>query len=311
MYIDFHCDSLMGVVNGDRRLIERGEGHLDLPRLKEAGALMQVFACFVDDEYVKKEAANRTLAMIDSFYKEAGNSGGLLRPVLSYDDLAAVKAGGGVGGMLSIEGGESLEGSLYILRSFYRLGVRAITLTWSRRNELGDGVGEDSGSGLTEFGRNVVKEMNRLGMIVDVSHLNEKGFWDVIDACGAPVIASHSDCKALCSNKRNLTDEQIRAIADADGVIGINFYAGFLNDDEGQAGMQDIVRHIDHIADVAGIDHVGFGSDFDGCHLPGDMSGAENMPAILHSLLDNGYGKDDVDKISYKNWERVIKRVLG
>lgn len=309
MYIDFHCDTLMDVTDGKRRIIEPGQGHLDLPRLKLAGALMQVFACFVDDIYVKKNAANRTLDMIDAFYKEVEDSKGLLRPILSYDDLAEVESGYGVGGMLSIEGGEALEGSLYILRSFYRLGVRAVTLTWSRRNELGDGIGEDSGSGLTGFGRSVVKEMNRLGMIVDVSHLNEKGFWDVIDISDKPVIASHSDCKALCSHRRNLTDEQIRAIAGTGGVIGINFAAEFLS--EGQASMQDILNHIDHIADVAGVDFVGFGSDFDGCTIPQGMSGVEDMQVIRQGLFGRGYSAEDVEKITYKNWERVIKKVLG
>ncbi|MDI6602403.1 MAG: dipeptidase [Thermoanaerobacteraceae bacterium] len=309
MYIDFHCDTLMDVADGKRRLINRGEGHLDLPRLKEAGALMQVFACFVEDVYVKKEAVNRTLAMIDSFYNEVDDSNGQLRPVFSYEDMEYIKNTDEVGGLLSIEGGEALEGSLYILRSFYRLGVRAITLTWSRRNELGDGIGEDSGSGLTSFGKSVVREMDRLGMIVDVSHLNEKGFWDVIDISSAPVIASHSDCKGLCAHRRNLTDEQIKAIASTGGVIGINFAAEFLS--SGQAGMEDIIRHIDHIVDVAGIDYVGFGSDFDGCTIPEDMNGVSDMPVINQKLLNKGYSPEDIEKISYKNWERVIKKVLG
>ncbi len=309
MYIDFHCDTLMDVTDGRRGLAGHGAGNIDLPRLKEAGALMQVFACFVEDRYAYKEAANRTLAMIDSFYNEACGSEGQLIPVDSYNGLTDVKSSDGVGGMLSIEGGESLEGSLYMLRDFYRLGVRALTLTWSRRNELGDGIGEDSGSGLTGFGKSVVKEMNRLGMIVDVSHLNEDGFWDTVNVCNDPVIASHSDCRALCSHKRNLTDEQIKVIADTGGVIGINFASSFLN--SGQAGKQDIIQHIDHIADLVGIDYVGFGSDFDGCNLPGDIHGAEDMPDILQLLRNNGYSQEDVDKVSYKNWERVIKKVLG
>lgn len=309
MFIDFHCDTLMDTVDGKRSLMDGGEGHINLPALESSGVLMQVFACFVDDMYVRKKAADRVFAMIDSFYNEVDKSGGRLEPVYRFDDLNRIKENGRVGGLLSIEGGEALEGSMYLLRDFYRLGVRAITLTWSRRNELGDGIGEDSGSGLTSFGKDVVKEMNRIGMIVDVSHLNERGFWDVINVASAPVIASHSDCRALCSHPRNLTDEQIRAIADTGGVIGINFAAEFLSD--GQASMNDIIRHIDHIADVAGIGCVGFGSDFDGCTIPGDMSGVSDMLLIRQNLIDSGYGIEDVDKICYKNWERVIKKVLG
>ena len=219
MFVDFHCDTLYRLVNKKTDFFEgTEEGHVDFPRMKEGKVHLQVFAVFVDPKFMRKNAATMALKLINKMHEIVEKSSEI-ELVLQGEDIDRIKKEGKIGALLSIEGGEALEGEIALLRMFYKLGVRAITLTWSLRNDLGDGVDGVPDSGLTSFGKEVVKEMNRLGMIVDVSHLNEKGFWDVIDISEKPVIASHSNAKALCSHRRNLTDEQIKAIAQKGGVI--------------------------------------------------------------------------------------------
>jgi membrane dipeptidase len=178
------------------------------------------------------------------------------------------------------------------------------------RNDLGDGVDSVKEAGLTSFGREVVKEMNRLGMIVDVSHLNEKGIWDVVELSEKPIIASHSNAKTLCSHRRNLTDKQIKAIAQKGGVIGINFAPQFLRD-EGQATLEDVLNHIDYICELVGEDYIGFGSDFDGISsTPEGLKDISYFPAILEGLRKRGYTQEQIDKISHRNFENLIKKIL-
>ncbi|MBZ4656365.1 MAG: Membrane dipeptidase, partial [Thermoanaerobacter sp.] len=263
MFVDFHCDTLYRLVDKKIDFAERSkEGHVDLQRMKEGKVHLQVFAVFVDPKQMRKNAATMALKMIDKMH-EVIEETKEFRLILKGEDIDKAKEEEKIGALLSIEGGEALEGEISLLRMFYKLGVRALTLTWSLRNDLGDGVDSVKEAGLTSFGREVVKEMNRLGMIVDVSHLNEKGIWDVVELSEKPIIASHSNAKTLCSHRRNLTDKQIKAIAQKGGVIGINFAPQFLRD-EGQATLEDVLNHIDYICELVGEDYIGFGSDFDG-----------------------------------------------
>jgi len=254
-----------------------------LVRLEEGMVHLQVFATFVEPEFMRKDAAAKTLKMIDKLY-QAIEKTDKIKLILNGKDIDEAKDKNILGALLSIEGGEAIEGDLSLLRVFYILGVRAMTLTWSLRNDLGDGILGSDNYGLTAFGKDVIKEMNRLGIIVDVSHLNERGFWDVIDICEKPLIASHSDCRALCNHPRNLSDEQIKAIADKGGVIGINFCPDFLRDD-GNASVEDVLDHIEHIVSLVGVEHVGFGSDFDGIEkTPFGLDDASCFPKILDGL---------------------------
>lgn len=297
--IDFHCDTLTKVLNEQKRISSHD--------LANWGIRGQVFAVFMDPVY-RKNFSVKAMEMIEAFYSEIEADENLLL-AKSYEDFVKAMEDDKVACMLSIEGGEALEGSLSLLRIYYRLGVRALTLTWNGRNEIADGIGEEAGGGLTRFGKSVVKEMNRLGMLVDVSHLSVKGFWDVLDISSTPVIASHSNCKALCSHKRNLSDDQMKALAQCGGVMGITYADLFLN--EGKARFEDVIKHIDYAVNCVGIDHVALGSDYDGCTFPEDMNieDIKKIPALLKERF--GYSDEDVDKIMYKNWLRVIKDVIG
>ena len=308
--LDAHCDTLTVLEDQERDLGERSaRGHLDIPRLMQGGVQVQFFAAFIDPSF-KRAPVLRALELIDLYHRELERHGSLLQHVQSAGDLEKAAAAGKIASLLTLEGGEALAGELSVLRALYRLGVRGLTLTWNGRNELADGVGESgSGGGLTNFGKSVVREMNTLGMLVDVSHLAEPGFWDVLAASGQPVIASHSNCRALCDHPRNLSDDQLRALGRKGGVAGITFVPEFLADRE--AALEHVLNHIDHAVKVGGLDTVGLGSDFDGTdNLPHGLSDCTFYPEITRGLIERGYGEEPVRKILGGNFLRVIRQVL-
>jgi membrane dipeptidase len=277
-----------------------------------AGSWVQFFAAFVDPDNYKYRTMQRVINIIDDIYRQAATNSKAISVCLNYEDINNAVSANKVAAVITIEGGESLQGELSSLRMFYRLGVRSICLTWNYRNEIADGVKDaDSGGGLTPFGKKVISEMNKLGMLIDVSHLSEKGFWDVLELSKAPIIASHSNAKALCKHKRNLSDEQISAISKNGGVIGINIYPYFLKDD-GKAGLDDIIAHIEHIVSIAGEDHIGIGCDFDGIECtPDGIAGVQDIGKVFYGLLALNRSECFVEKIAGKNFLRVIKEVMG
>jgi len=312
---DAHCDALLEVVSGKRKLTDRStEGHVDLPRLLEAGVTAQIFAVFVEDEWLCR-ATVQALRMIDAFYLALDASQGRLTLATHASDIEQAKGGGCVAGILSLEGAEPLDGDLAVLRLFYQLGVRAIGLTWNRRNQAADGVAESrTGGGLTEFGVSLVQEMNRLGVLIDVAHLSPRGIADVLAVSQTPVIASHANAYALCPHPRNLTDEQLSAIAAKGGVIGVTFYRGFIAREAQSATLDCLVRHIDHLVSVVGVDHVGLGSDFDGFlgePAPEGLEDVTRLPNLTRKLLDKGYQVESVCKILGGNLLRVFREVVG
>ncbi|MBQ7032851.1 MAG: dipeptidase [Clostridia bacterium] len=210
--------------------------------------------------------------------------------------------------LLAVEGGEAIEGSLDFLRVLFQKGVRLMTLTWNNINEIADAAAERKiPGGLTSFGREVVKEMERLGMAVDVSHISEKGFWDVLDVAEKPVIASHSCAMQLCTHPRNLTDSQFEALCKNGGIVGVNFYPVFLGD----TTIDSILRHFCHFLSLGGENHIGFGSDFDGIsQLPQGISGASDFDKIINALLRENISEEIVRKIAYKNLENYFLKVL-
>lgn len=311
--VDAHCDTALRLVDGETLTpANEPSGHVDLTRLKAGGVSLQVFALWIDADEHETGRLRRCVDMLDAVTREVNRLSDEMHLVLSARDVDTVIETGKVGVLLSIEDGAALEGSLAALRAMYNLGVRALGLTWNGRNELADGVGvaDGAGSGLTRFGRDVVREMNRLGMIVDVSHLAEAGFWDVIELSSAPIIASHSNAKAVCNHRRNLTDAQIKALAEKGGVMGMNFCPPFLNE-SGAASVDDIVRHIDHIVNLVGPKHVGLGSDFDGSSsVPKGAEDVSQLPRITDALLARGYSDDDVRAILGNNFLRVFRQIL-
>jgi len=311
---DGHCDTILEIMNHKKSLGSRTPiGHLDIPRMKEGGVNVQFFAVFIEDIYKPDRSLKRTLQLIDCFYREMEKNQDEISLVTNYNQINEANSAGKIAAILSVEGGEALEGDLGVLRILYKLGVRLLTLTWNQRNQIADGIGESrTGSGLTEFGLKVIEEMNDLRMFIDVSHLSETGFWDVIKRSKAPIVASHSNCYALCPHPRNLKDEQIKALADKGGVIGITFVPNFLTQEKRKTTVKDVVKHIDYLVEKAGIDCVGLGSDFDGTDvLPLGLESVDKIPNITEELLNRGYKEREIEKILGDNFLRAFKKVVG
>jgi membrane dipeptidase len=300
-----------------RTLGERSEyGQIDIPRIKEGGVNCLMFAMYVSPQYTSR--LRRLIQLLDAFQLDTEKYPEDIAITTSYDEVMNAINDGKIAAIIAIEGGEPLEGSIEALRTSYRLGVRSLTLTHFPRNELCDGSGADSGSHLTEFGRQVIEEMNRLGMLIDISHLNETGFWDVIEMTEEPIMATHSNCKALCGHHRNLTDDQINALAENGGVINLSFCAGFIKDGIGfgepealkKVTIEDWLDHLDHAVNLVGTDHVGVGSDLDGgCGFPG-LHDITRFPYLTQGIVSRGYSDNDIAKILGGNDLRLFKKVL-
>lgn len=307
--IDCHCDTLSNILE-KKSNIEDDTNHICLKKLIDSNVGVQVFAAWVGPKRIHGPALQRGLNIIDLYYNILNSNKDILYPILTFDDITYAWKDKKIGTFLAVEGGDILEGQISNIRILYRLGVRMLTLTWNDRNEIADGVMERySKSGFSQFGREVIYQMNLLGMIIDVSHISETGFWDVIELSNHPIVASHSNAKHICNNIRNLDDKQIKAIAQKSGMIGINFYPRFLSNDN-HTTIDDIIRHIEYIAQLVGVDYVGFGSDFDGIEmLPDGINGPENFYNVINMLLRLNYKEEDVNKIANGNFLRVFKQV--
>jgi len=311
---DGHCDTVLEIFKKNRKLNTLSKtGQLDIPRLQIGGVDVQVFAIYIEKEFKPEHSLQRALQLIDSLLLELSENKDVIELAASYEKIKSIVADGKIAAILAIEGGEALEGKLSNLRIFYQLGVRLITLTWNQRNDIADGSDYlNSKRGLTSFGKNVVLEMNRLGMMIDVSHLSESGFWDVLKHSRHPVIASHSNCYQLCPHQRNLKDSQIRAIAEKGGLVGITYVPDFLRTENRKAVIDDVIQHIDHIVSLVGTDFIGLGSDFDGClELPEGLEGADKVFQIKEQLMQKGYKREDIQKIMGKNFMNFFRRVTG
>ncbi len=328
-------------------------GHFDYPRMKAGGLDAEFFAAYVPAKYAQNGAAVYCMKIMETIHEMVDAYPQWVRFAASTTDIRnAVRDGKGAI-LIGIEGGHAIEDSIELLRAFYRFGARYMTLTHVNSNDWADSSGDEpKHNGLTPFGREVVLEMNRLGMLVDVSHVSDKTFYDVLETTKAPVIASHSSARALCEAKRNMTDDMLRALAKNGGVADVNFYPEFLSNDalhaaeardeklkaqlaelhakdpsegpEFDAGVRKlyaeyplppvpytrIVDHIDHMVKVAGIDHVGIGSDFDGISVvPVGMEDVSKLPAIRDELKRRGYSDADIRKIMGENFMRVFAAV--
>jgi len=278
---------------------------VDLPRLREAGVDVSFFA--VDVTRAVKNHLTYALDAFGFFEKDLESSGGEASIVTTSKDLLETISEGKLAIILAVENSDAVEGSLNVLRMLFKLGVRSIGLTHNPRSLAADGVDESrTGGGLTSFGVQLVEEMNKLGIVVDLAHISEKGFWDALEVSRKPVIVSHGNCKALCNHRRNLTDEQIIGLASKRGVIGVTFVPAFV--DEKNPSISRLLDHIDHIVEIAGVDHVGIGSDFDGGGTL--LRDVMELPEITKRLLERGYGEYEVKKILGGNFLRVLSDVL-
>lgn len=308
---DAHCDTLSAIMKKNCGLFHNN-CHLDLVRMLGDNKHIQFFAFFSNPSYGPAYSIRTVFKMLDFFFTQTVQYSGYISLCLSYNDIKNSLKYGKIAALLSIEGGEILQGELSTLRILYKLGVRSICLTWNNRNEIADGAYEEnSKGGLSNFGKDVVEEMNSLGMIIDLSHISAQGFFDAINTSKKPVIVSHSNAKKICNHGRNLDDEQINAVKENGGVIGINLYPYFLNNTK-KASVSDVLKHIEYIAEIAGDDHIGIGSDFDGIECtPKDINGIEDLDIIFNELLKLNYRQDSVEKIAGLNFLRVVKSVLG
>ena len=311
--VDFHCDTLMGGWQNPDWKLRENEGHIDLMKLKEGQALCQLFAVWISRKAM--ETTNpyeyyRTL--VDIYQREMDANTDLIRKARSWQEIMDNKAAGKMSGMLSIEDGVCFEGKIERVEEAYNDDVRMVGLLWNFENEIGYPCRDDREEhlrGLKPFGFEVIEEMNRLGMIIDLSHSSEGVFYDVAKHSKQPFIASHSCARALCGHRRNLDDAQLKLLGEKGGVVGLNFYNYFLNDDESQFTFDRAAEHCKHIADKAGIEALALGSDFDGIDETGEMVDYRNMPVLL-DRLNKYFTMDQIDLIAGGNALRIMKEVL-
>ncbi|MCG3221604.1 MAG: membrane dipeptidase, partial [Candidatus Heimdallarchaeota archaeon] len=246
---------------------------------------------------------------VDYWFQLVDNPENELIHIKKIADFDKCKRENKVGAILHFEGSGGLESEFHTLRNCHKLGLRSMGLSWSNLNQFATGVGTDEMRGLTAEGKQLIEEMEELGIIVDVSHLNEKSFWDVVNSSSKPLIASHSNAYSLCDHIRNLKDDQIEAIGGTNGTVGINFCVGFLSSElnKDEITLETIKNHIDYIVDKAGINHVSLGSDYDGATVPTVVKDVSYYPKLLDYLEENGYNKTDLNKIKHENFMRVMK----
>jgi membrane dipeptidase len=351
--VDGHCDTPYRMFRHNVHLDEHDtEAQLDLRSLRESGITASFFAAYVPPFYAGRGAADFAYKLIDLIQAEAKRHEGLTFCTDSQG-IADAKRDGKIGLMIGVEGGHAIEDSLDILRDFYARGARYMTLTHVNTNNWCDSSG-DAGKhgGITDFGRTVVNTMNDLGMIVDISHVSDNAFYQVVETTRVPLVATHSSCRALCRHPRNMTDDMLRALAKNGGVCMINFFSAFVNDEVAKvimgaakrnrtvigaggteeipndsidwdgflewytalgcptATLDDVVAHILHAAEVAGIDHVGIGSDFDGVpSLPDGLLSASSLPRLTERLMERGMSDTDVEKVLGGNFMRAFRAI--
>jgi membrane dipeptidase len=362
LVIDTHADTPGRFVDENFDLSQdAGTGYLDFDKIKAGNLGAEFFSIWVNPWTFKGHEIKRALDMIDSVYEQARLHPDKMMMAFSTQDILAAHRQHKLAALLGVEGGHAIQGDMRVLRDYYRLGVRYMTLTWSNTNELGDSSGDlddkkvEHHNGITDFGRQVVREMNRLGMMVDISHVADGTFYQALVTSRAPVIASHSSSRALTDVPRNMTDDMLIALARNGGVAQVNFYCGFISQkyvdrakqlkaqqdpdyakvqslfmesqtpevkkqlDAAKAALaaklprpplSDLIDHIDHMVKVAGVDHVGLGSDFDGIDCsPQGLDSAADLPKITQALYERGYKPADIDKILGGNLLRVFGEV--
>jgi membrane dipeptidase len=357
LVVDTHTDTTQRFVYGDFDLgVRHADGSVDIPRMREGGLGAIFFAVWIKGTIAGREAVERAFAQIDAIRRQVARHPSDLAAATTASDIRRARAAGKIAVLTAVEGGHMMNRDLGVLREFASLGVSYMTLTHTHNTEWADAsTAQPVHDGLSEFGKQAIAEMNRLGMAVDVSHISDKTLGDVLEVSEAPVLASHSSCQALCRAPRNLSDAMIEALAAHDGVMQINFHMGFLSQEFRDAekaqpelwkqidaealkrcGENDacqilesdkivrgfvaegklprvewtrIVDHIDHAVKVAGIDHVGLGSDFDGAEMPYGMEDASSLPRITDALLRRGYSEAGIEKILGGNALRLMQDV--
>ena len=317
-FVDLHCDSILEIYTKKKDLADLA-GHINLEKLQRGGVLMQCFAAFIatydcaERNGIHVGAYELFCAMADIFDRQMALYPDVLAPARSYADVVKNRAEGKISALLTVEDAVPLAGRIERVDEMFARGVRMAALLWNYENSLGFPNSPDArehAKPLKPFGREAVERMNELGIIVDVSHLSEGGFWDVADISRKPFIASHSCVRALCDHSRNLTDAQLRAVAEHGGIVGVNFNSGFLNGREDYTPNADIVRHMDYIRQKAGIESVALGSDFDGIDCALELRDCTGLPSLAEAM-ESVFTDDEIELISSKNALRVLRDTVG
>lgn len=330
---DGHNDTILSLMRTGRSFFERSaEGHLDLPRAVEGGLGGGFFAIFVPPPDAAPAgtvpagpdlvpAQHEMLSIFGRLLEIAQTSEGRVKVVRTAAEVQACLDGGALAMLLHLEGAEPLDPEGRALEVFYAAGLRSVGLTHARRNHYATGVPlrtfpstPDLGPGLTDAGKALVRQLNTRKVLIDLSHLNERGFWDVAAISDAPLVATHSNAHARSQSPRNLTDKQLDAVRDSRGVVGLNFAVGFLREDGGRTADTPIVRmveHIDYMVERMGIDYVALGSDFDGTIVPAELKDAAGLPKLVAAIRARGYTDGDLRKLLQGNWVRVLRETWG
>ncbi|MFN8441485.1 MAG: dipeptidase [Caldilineaceae bacterium] len=347
LIFDGHNDTLLDLFDPNRKhersFFERSDkGHIDLPRAKAGGLGGGFFAIFIPNPPKKRKAqaplkvgessdyllplppmleheyaVTYATRMVGCLRELERQSNGQLKVVSNADDIQNCLNNGVMAAILHFEGAEAIDADLHNLHAYYAAGLRSIGPVWSRPTIFANGVpfgfphSPDTGDGLTDAGKRLVKECNQLGIMIDLSHMNEKGFWDVAAISTKPLVATHSNAHALAPSTRNLTDKQLDAVKESGGMVGLNYHIGFLRSDgrsDQQTTVDELVRHAGYIADRIGIEHLGLGSDFDGATMPQDMKDAAGLPLLMAALQAGGFDQSDLRKIAHENWLRVLRK---
>ena len=334
---DGHNDTVLSIARVGRSFFERGTadtdafaggagGHLDLPRAREGNFGGGFFAVYVPDPpdgtrpMSLAYAQSQALSALGTLLKIAADSDGEVVVVTTAAEIEAALSDGKLAMLLHLEGAEAIDAEGRALEVYYAAGVRSVGLTHSRENIFGHGVhgqfpsSSDTGPGLTDAGKELVRLCNELGVVIDLSHLNEKGFWDVARLSEDPLVATHSNAHALTPHPRNLTVEQLDAVRDSNGIVGLNFAVSFLRDDgarDADTPVSRMVDHIEYLADTVGIDRVALGSDYDGTIVPREIGDAAGLPVLFDALRASGYDDTALEKIAWRNWVRVLRDTWG
>lgn len=345
MVFDGHNDVLLRLHEKQKLRVELdfvlgdGEGHMDLPRMREGNCGGGLFAIYLPNDDVLRnlndlmagaefavplpepigvnEALPIALSMAAILHRIEKASAGEFKICLNTVDLNACVASGTVCAVMHMEGAEAIDKDFNALEVFYAAGLRSLGPVWSRPNIFGHGVpfrfpsSGDTGPGLTDTGKALIRTCNDMGIAIDLSHITEQGFWDVAAISDKPLIASHSNPYALCKSSRNLTDKQLDAIAESGGLVGLNFATCFLNPDgqgDTTTSFKTMLRHLDYLIEKLGVDHVGFGSDFDGADMPDVIGDVAGLPALINAMHNHGYDQATLQKICHENWINTLDR---
>ena len=318
--IDMHCDTMKAILDGreiDKNInLKHNNLSVDIEKMKQGDYMLQVFAAYTNIQ--EGDSLVNCLREIDLFHNEIEANKEDIGIVLSYNDILKNIEQNKMSALLSIEEGACCKGDLGLLRNFYRLGVRMMTLTWNYENELGfpNEIIDDKlvlDRGLKNKGFEFIEEMENLGIIIDVSHLSDAGFYDILNNTKKPFVASHSNSRSICGHRRNMTDDMIKKLSDRGGVMGLNFYSYFLNNNvvsDDISKIEDMIKHAKHIKNIAGIEVIGLGSDFDGIDCKVEIENSSKIQILAEKMKKEGFTENEIEHIFYKNVLNLFKEIL-